>query len=181
MADTTLTSRGKALRWLTNHRGITESPPGSNRDNRADGITAAQQRCAGGGTWLVGLAWCGVWCFNALHAAGVHGLGSWMASVSQIEQKARAKTGPFRGWYSAGAINWKNVLRGDLVVLFGEGVHVATIRDASWRYRALGYIVTDEGNTSSGDGGSQSNGGGSFRRKRRLSDIHGIALVNYPG
>jgi hypothetical protein len=177
----TLTPRGKALRWLTEHRGLTENPPGSNTDDRKDGIAAAQDRCAGGGTWLRRKPWCGAWCFNALHAAGVLHLGSWMASVSEVERRARAKTDCFRGWLSAGSINWKLVLRGDLVVLFGEGVHIATIRDCSWRVRLRGYIVTDEGNTSPGDGGSQANGGGSFCRKRRLSDIHGIALVNYPG
>lgn len=177
----TLTPRGKTLHWHSQHEGITESPPGSNRDNRADGITHAQKTCADGGTWLVGLAWCGVWAFMGLRAAGVNGLGSWMASVSAIEQKARAKAGPFRGWLSAGSINWKLVFRGDLVVMFGEGVHVETIRSCAWVYRVRGLIVTNGGNTGADDGGSQSNGGGAFRRKRRISDIHGVALVNFPG
>jgi hypothetical protein len=41
-------------------------------------------------------------------------------------------------------------------------------------------VVTEEGNTSSGPGGSQDNGGGCFRRVRPLSAVHGFALVNYP-
>jgi hypothetical protein len=42
-------------------------------------------------------------------------------------------------------------------------------------------VVTEGGNTSNGSLGSQSNGGGAFRRERRLGDVHGFARVNYPG
>ena len=70
--------------------------------------------------------------------------------------------------------------RGDAVVLFGQGVHVGTLRSAAWAYRKLGLIVTDEGNTSSGNAGSQDNGGGSYRRLRRISDVRGFALVDFP-
>ena len=65
-----LTPRGRAMRWLTNHRNIKADPPGSNCDNREDGIRAAQRRCAGGGSWLYHAPWCGVWAFNALLAGG---------------------------------------------------------------------------------------------------------------
>lgn len=52
-----------------------------------------------------------------------------------------------------------------------------------------GVVVADdgvtltviEGNTSSGEAGSQANGGGVFARVRPLADVHGFALVNYPG
>ena len=169
-----LTPRGRALRWLTNHRYITESPAGSNRDSRKDGIRAAQVRCADGGTWLVGQPWCGVWAYNALRAGGVKHLSSRLASVALIEDDARAKRGPFRGWTK----NHRVVFRGDLVVLFGRGVHVGVVRKV---YPNLGLVRTEEGNTSSGNSGSQDNGGGSYPRWRRLSDVHGFALVNYPG
>lgn len=169
----TLTSRGKALRWMSTHRGLTEQPPGSNRDLRAGGISDAQRACAGGGSWLVGQPWCGVWCFAALKAAGVKGISSRMASVALIEDDARKHRGPFRGWTR----DHRKVLRGDLVVLFGPGVHVELVREVRrWR----GQIVTDGGNTSPGNGGSQSNGGGSFRRVRPLSAVHGFALIDYP-
>jgi hypothetical protein len=42
--------------------------------------------------------------------------------VALIEDDARARRGPFRGWTTS----TKGVLRGDLVVLFGRGVHVAS-------------------------------------------------------
>jgi hypothetical protein len=179
-----LTPRGSALRWLTDHRGITEQPAGSNSDTRADGIRSWQIKCADGALWLVGKAWCGVAVFMALRAGGVKGISWRQASVTLIEDDARAQRAPFgRGWISNPAAtgdHWGQVFRGDAVVMFGRGVHVETIRDTSWVYRKLGVIRTVGGNTSSGDDGSQSNGGGLFERYRRVADIHGIALVDYP-
>ncbi len=166
-----LTPRGRALHWMTAHLGITEDPPGSNCDNRVDGIRAAQQLI---GAWVVGAAWCGTWCHAALHAAGVKNLTGRMASVAFIEDDARAKRYCYRGWTT---VKDKQVLRGDLVVLFGRGVHVEMIRKV---FPALGLVLTDGGNTSSGNSGSQSNGGGAFRRWRRIADVHGVALIDYP-
>lgn len=178
-----LTSRGRALRWMTNHRYLTEDPAGSNRDNRRDGITAAQKRL---GDWLVGLAWCGVWVCNAALAAGVKIAKPYRwASVAAIEADAKAKVNGFRGWIARPARfgrHWRNVYRGDAVVMFGPGVHVEMIRDCSWRCRARGFIRTEGGNTSpEGGTGSQSNGGGSYPRRRSIADIHGVALIDFPG
>lgn len=167
-----LTPRGHALRWLTNHRYITEQPAGSNTDRRRDGIRKAQRDCAGGADWLIAQPWCGVWAFNALQAGGVKHLSSRLASVALIEDDARAKRGPFRGWTR----DKRHVLRGDLVVLFGRGVHVEVVRS----FLPGGLIRTEGGNTSSGNAGSQDNGGGSYPRIRHISDVHGFALVDYP-
>jgi hypothetical protein len=169
-----LTPRGRALRRASSTRGITERPAGSNRDDRKDGITAWQRETAAGGSWLIGQPWCGVRCFDVLKHAGVQGLSSRLASVALIEDDARAHRGPFRGW----TLDPGKVLRGDLVVLFGRGVHVGLVREIDVK---RGYVVTDEGNTSAGAGGSQDNGGGTYRRVRPLSAVHGFALVNYPG
>ena len=62
------------MRWLSTHRGITENPPGSNRDHRQDGITNAQTECADGSGWLIGAPWCGIWHFMALKAGKVRGI-----------------------------------------------------------------------------------------------------------
>jgi len=174
-----LTSRGQALRWLTTHRGCTEQPAGSNRDHRHDGITAAQMRLGG---WLVGKAWCGTWHANALRAGGVKGVSWRQASVKMIEDDARARRAPYgHGWVTPREKGWhKRVHRGDAVILFGRGVHVETVRSVSWQYRRLGLIVADGGNTASGNKGSQSNGGGSYRRVRPISAVRGFALVDYP-
>lgn len=170
-----LTVRGKDQRWLSTHRGITEKPAGSNRDDRQDGIAAAQKRL---GAWLVGLPWCGVWAANALLAAGVQGVSYRLASVRLIELDAKAGNAPFRDWRQPG--EWKRVLRGDLAVMFGPGVHVETVRGFK-QHRGQVYVVTEGGNTSGGPGGSQSNGGGSYRRVRPLSNVYGFARVDYPG
>src|SRR4051812_3608732 len=113
-----LTPRGKDQRWLSSHRNLTEQPANSNRDNREDGITAAQKRH---GNWLVGLAWCGPWAANGLLAAGVKGVSYRQASVALIEDDARAGRAPFFDWQPP--LAYRKVLRGDLVVLFGRGVH----------------------------------------------------------
>jgi len=179
-----LTPRGSALRWLTNHRGITEQPAGSNTDNRKDGIRAAQILCAQGGTWLIGLPWCGVWAHAAAHAGGVRPVAPWRwASVAAIEDDARAHVNKLREWVPNQPGDARGrVLRGDLVVMFGRGVHVGVfrewIRDSAGR---ITHVVTDEGNTSSGDVGSQDNGGGAFRRVRPISAVYGFARVNFPG
>ena len=120
--------RDKAMTWLEEHNGITEDPSGSNCDNRSDGIRASQDKCAGG-TWLRNQPWCGVWCFRALLAGDRPGINddggsSWMASVASIEDKARAGSGPFKGWTNDGS----KAKKGDLVILFGRGQHVGTVR-----------------------------------------------------
>lgn len=170
------------LAWLKRHRGLTEQPAGSNRDSRRDGIAAAQRRL---GSWLVGLAWCGVWCAAGLRAAGVNlGSAPWrLAGVANIEDDAKAGRRPFRHWIEPHEAlryrsrhNGQGGLRGSLVVLYGRGVHVETVRYVMPR---LGLVLTDGGNTSSGDAGSQSNGGGAFPRTRRLADVHGFAVIDY--
>lgn len=170
----TLTARGKALRHMSTHRGITEDPHGSNTDHRADGIRTAQLAL---GTWLVGLPWCGVWCAAALRAAGVT-VTYRLASVGLIEEDARAQRAPFWDWQPPN--EWRKVLRGDLVVWFGHGVHVEMVRGFKKQGGQV-YVITDGGNTSSGTSGSQSNGGGSYRRVRLLSSAYGFARVDYPG
>jgi hypothetical protein len=162
--------REKSERWHNAHLGITESPANSNCDSRSDGIRNAQDTCANG-TWLRNQPWCGVWAFMGLYQSGKvkSGTDSWMASVASIEDYAKAGKGPFRGWTTDGA----KAKKGDLVVLFGRGQHVGTVRSVD-----SGYCHTWEGNTSSGSSGSQSNGGGSYKRDRsRSSETYGYALV----
>jgi hypothetical protein len=101
-----------------------------------------------------------------------------LASVAFIEDDARAGRAPFRDWLAPAG--WKGVLRGDLVVWFGRGVHVEMVRGFKQSGGQV-YVLSDGGNTSSGTGGSESNGGGSYRRVRPLSQVHGFARVNYSG
>lgn len=161
--------RDKSAKWHDGHLGITENPADSNCDSRSDGIRTSQDGCANG-TWLRYQPWCGCWAWSGLYAAGKVSKGaSWLASVASIEDYARAGSGPFRGWTTDGSKAGK----GDLVVLFGRGQHVGTVREIT-----SSTCKTWEGNTSSGNSGSQSNGGGSYKRERsRASEVYGYALV----
>lgn len=149
--------------------GTKEHPPGS---NSGPSVTRWQKACAGGGSWLYRQPWCGVFCWNMLDHAGVKDLTSRMASVALIEDDAR--TG--RYCYSAWTTNPGAVHKGDLVVLFGRGVHVELVL-----YVSGGLVHTVGGNTSAGTTGSQSNGGGVYRRARPMSAVRGFALVDFPG
>jgi hypothetical protein len=161
--------RDKSAKWHEGHLGITESPPDSNCDTRSDGIRTSQDGCANG-TWLRNQPWCGCWAWSGLYAAGKVKKGdSWLASVASIEDYAKAGNGPFKGWTTDGS----KAKKGDLVVLFGRGQHVGTVREVT-----SSHCRTWEGNTSSSSGGSQSNGGGSYKRDRsRSSETYGYALV----
>lgn len=166
--------RQAALKHLEARVGYTENPPGSNFDSRPDGIHTAQDATAQGAHWLDRTFWCGEWCYYALEAAGVQGLDSSLASVALIEDNARAGRKCFVGWTN----NKKQVRPGDLVVVGGRGVHVETCRA---KPLSDGSVPTYGGNTSAGVAGSQSNGGGAFKRVRAPSEIYGFALVRYPG
>lgn len=170
-------AREKLAAHFSKRDGYTEQPSGSNFDNRSDGVKAAQRITAGVSMsatagWLDRQPWCGCWAYYALNSVGVTGLGSWMASVAMIEDRARRMISPFVGWTT----NRSKVRVGDLVVIGGRGVHVETVRGIS------GFsTLTWGGNTSSGPGGSQSNGGGAFQRSRSPAEVYGYALVRYPG
>ena len=82
--------------------------------------------------------------------------------ISQLQYTARVVV---LEHYPAEHVVWKHELRPEVV----RSVHPR-----------LGLVRTDGGNTSSGNAGSQDNGGGSYPRWRRISDVHGFALVNFP-
>lgn len=173
------------MRRASTHRGIFEQPAGSNFDERPNdddgrwGIKRAQRAAADGASWLDRTPWCGTWCRFLAAAGKVEHLSSRWASVMLIEDDARAGRGAFRDWRAPS--EWKRVLRGDLVILFGRGVHVEMVRGFKLK-NGIRYVITEGGNTSGqGESGSQSNGGKSARRERPLSDVHGFARVDYPG
>jgi hypothetical protein len=150
--------RNAALGWCKKYLYKTEVPHGSNcipwiPDHFGFGC----------------VAWCGIFCGNALKAAGLKPT-SRIASVYFIEQDAKNKAGPFSGWTT----DYHKAKPGDLVVIGGHGVHVEMVRAV-----ASGGLNTYGGNTSGGTSGSQSNGGGSYPRFRPSTSITGIAQVRY--
>jgi hypothetical protein len=163
-------AREKVMAHMAARVGYTESPSGSNFDSRGDGIHKCQDVTAGG-HWLDRTAWCGSWCQYALTAAGIEP-NSNLASVASIEGMAKNGQYPFRGWTT----NRSQIAKGDLVIVGGYGVHVEMVRGAA---NADGSVPTYGGNTSPGTSGSQSNGGGAFKRVRYASEIRGFALVDF--
>lgn len=158
--------RQQAVQWALAQVGTKERPAGSNGGPKISGW----QEAFGFGR----VPWCGIFVGQALLHAAVKGVTSRIASVSLIEQDAKAHRGPFRGWTTDHAV----VLPGDLVVLFGQGVHVEMVV----RTFDDGSVETVGGNTSEGDG-SQDNGGQVAHRsgttRRKASDVRGFALVRY--
>lgn len=162
-----------ALAWARRWIGKTEDPPGSNRAGW--GLTEWQRAL---GSWLVGQPWCGIFAGTALKNAGVR-ITSRVAAVSLILDDAlNGRNGfdrvIFRRRTGAGSVGAGRP--GDLVGLFGESTHVGTIEK-----RVPGGYQTIEGNTSSGSSGSQSNGGGCFRRTRPDSAVVYIVRPKWGG
>lgn len=157
--------RDKAIVYARTFAGkVREQPAGSN----GGGIITTWESALGFGR----VPWCGIFCAAVLRHTGVRNVTARLAGVALIEEDAKAGRGPFSGWTTS----TRGVRRGDLVVLFGYGVHVGMVD-----YVKNGVVYTVEGNTSSGSAGSQSNGGGVYRRARPLSVVRGFARVDYPG
>jgi len=102
--------------------------------------------------------WCGCFANAACIAGGVPNGAGWIGYTPTIITHAQRGLG---GW------TWHDEGRaGDLVVFDTPGgdpaVHVGIVR----KRLGEGHYLTVEGNTSSGPGGSQSNGGGVFNRDR---------------
>lgn len=138
--------------------GYTESPPGSNSTKF--------------GRWfgLDGYAWCMMavqYWFDRAGAASL--LPRKTASCTELAEAAK----------KAGLWVTRDFRPGDVVMFDWSGKgkiteHVGLVeRAGSW------YVVTIEGNTASGDHGSQSNGGGVFRRKRDLKYVTGAVRPRY--
>lgn len=162
-----------AVKWASRWVGKTESPYGSN--TAPWGLTSWQRAF---GSWLVGAAWCGVFVGTALKNAGVKGINSRVASVALIIEDAIAgRNGWARVIYRrstrAGSVTAGQ--RGDAVGLFSENTHVELID-----HPVPGGYATIGGNTSPAPGsGSESNGGGVYRRFRSYSDVAYIARPRY--
>jgi hypothetical protein len=149
-----------AIAYARKHLGITESPPNSNRGKLID---RWERMCE-----VIAAPWCGCFANACLVAAGFP-TQPWLRYCPWIESRAKSGEG---GW------SWHSMNKarpGDLV-LFGNGIarHVELYG---------GDGVTYGGNTSSGNVGSQDNGGGVFARRRRFTDAtfpaRGVARPPY--
>lgn len=150
------TNRGAyaALTFARKEIGTTESPAGSNWG----GHVKLWIELAG---YSGPVPWCGCFANACVVAGGLPSGAGWIGYTPAIIQHARRGIG---GW------SWHEVGQpGDLALFDTPGgdiaVHVGVVEHPV----AAGQYQTIEGNTSSGVGGSQDNGGGVFRRQRTTS------------
>lgn len=136
----------RAVKFLSDRLGWHEDP---GRPNRAVWLDKWAREV---GEWMVAQPWCGLTIWQAAKAAGVKLTAETMSTVA-IRNHAQAGTGGFKAWHSASAtpqLGW--------VAIYGTGGPEHT-----GMYAGNGMVY--EGNTSSGSGGSQNNGGGLYPRK----------------
>lgn len=154
----------KAARYLLGMAGRTESPPGSN-----DSPFLAQWRKEFPTlAWMKGQPWCGFACIAAWYHGAGKKLPDGVVYTPNIVMWAKAGT-HFK------AIPPTAAKAGDLVVFDwnpGTGAdHVGLALGPA----VGGVIPTVEGNTSATNAGSQSNGGGIFKRSRPVGFIAVVA------
>jgi hypothetical protein len=142
----------RAFNWLLRYEGLTESPAGSNRV-----LFSAWYGMVG--------PWCAMAVTNAYTAVGSKAFqrGRRWAYVPYIITDARAGRN--------GLALTVDPKRGDLVCFdwTRDGVYDHVGLFDRWLTKAAGTFATLEGNTSADDRGSQSNGGGLFRRSRSVN------------
>lgn len=154
----------KAARYLLGYVGQTESPAGSNDAP----FLAAWRAILKTLNWMRGQPWCGFACIAAWNAAGKR-LPDGVVYTPNIVNWARAGT-------SFKAVSASEAKPGDLVVFnFPGGSSVADHVGLALGPAVGGMIPTVEGNTSSSNAGSQSNGGGVFKRSRPVGLIAVVA------
>jgi hypothetical protein len=147
-----------ALKFAAAQLGVTERPPGANWGGKVEQWI----RLAG---YTSPVPWCGCFANAACMAGGIPSGAGWIGYTPAIIAHARNGTG---GW------SWHSTPReGDLVLFDTPGgdpaVHVGMVE----KPMSSTHVDTIEGNTSSGSG-SQSDGGGVFRRERVSSSAFRI-------
>lgn len=154
----------RVLREARRYIGKTEQPASSNR--APWGLSEWIEDRLG---LSYGVPWCGIFVGRCLEVAGVEGLTTRVAAVRFIYEDARAGRNGFEK-----LVPNTEGKPGDAVGLFGLGTHVGLIEK-----RLPNGYQTIEGNTSPGVTGSQSNGGGCYRRFRPFSAVVYVARPNY--
>lgn len=172
-AEKRITVPEKAVRWMEERAGLTESPAGSNRVPRL----MREGKAAGLSTWMSSMGW--PWCayttsLSNLVSGGYYGWYSLIKGksnglyVPEILSDAKAGRNGLR------LVPKAEAKRGDLLVFnFDGGVvdHIGRAR-GPWKN---GSIQTVEANTSfEGKSGSQSDGGALALRTRSWGLIEAV-------
>lgn len=149
----------KVVSLARNEIGTTESPSGSNRQKYA-GIAGVQN----------GLAWCATFCMAMLIKGGLPQTGLLNPSTEDSIRRYR-NAGQAGKTPRVGALAFFNFRANQ-----GRYVsHVGLV--AGWDE---GNIITIDGNTSSGNGGSQDNGGIVAEKRRPLNSVVEYGYPKYP-
>lgn len=157
------TPAAKALAFAKANIGVVEHPANSNRGPKID----QWQRDVD----MLGQPWCGAFVHAALKAAGVKGLSSRMRYTPYILSDAKNGANGLTK-----VVSWADAKPGDVVLFNWDGGvvdHVGLVE----KVLSPTALQTIEGNTSSSTAGSQSNGGGVYRRTR---DRHFVAAIIRP-
>jgi hypothetical protein len=165
--------RARAVAFAASKIGVVEHPAGSNKGPGQDGITAMQNASIG----FDGQPWCQCFVSYAL----------------EVATKGRLKASTYGG-YTVSVVQWAKRRERRL-----STCSLMTAKPGDWcyfnfkpggdpvehvgmflSYDARTHTVTCiEGNTSSGDSGSQDNGGGCFKRTRSANVVPVIVRVPY--
>ncbi len=157
--------RDEIIKLAVSQIGIKESPAGSNRVKYTEWYGMVGPWCA------MFMSWLGV-------KVGLKSfkVGSRWAYCPYIEADAAQGRHGLR-LTSAGSITEDDIVLALFHFGGGEAKHVGIVEDIDIKG---GMVTCIEGNTSSGDAGSQDNGGTVARRTRPLSHVRCFVLVN-PG
>jgi len=149
---------GDVLAYARSKVGVKESPPNSNRGPLID----KWQRACG----FIAGPWCGAFTNACLTAAGFPDQ-EWLRYCPWIEGRAKSGEG---GW------RWTQTPEPGDLVLYGARIaqHVGVVSKVNGQ--VIGDTETIEGNTGSGPGGSQANGGMVAIRHRHKDG----SLGNFP-
>lgn len=120
-----------------------------------------------------GVSWCGCFAGSMVLLAGGH-VNSRVAYTPYIEADARTGTNGFAQF----TMEHARAAKGWLVLYCWNGTNVPEHVGVVESFNPQGPVSV-EGNTSSGDGGSQSNGGCVARRQRSYSNVVGYALPRF--
>lgn len=156
----------RTLAWLRAQIGTSEHPANSNRGPKIDDWQAA--------VGIQGAPWCGALVHAGALAGGVR-LDPAVRYVPAIKGLAQAGRGGYLRW-----VGPREIQPGDSVCFnFDGGVddHVGTCESIDL---VAGTVTCIEGNTSSTERGSQSNGGIVARRTRSLAVVHGAGRPAWP-
>jgi len=164
--------RSRAVRWALGAVGTVEHPPMSNKGPR---VTKWQELCNYPGA---GVPWCQCFCVNSLYF-GSHNridpadIGGYTVSVVNRARRHEIMGGR-DGW---SVVAFSKAKPGDWCYFDFDGTGIEHV--GVFLSQTSDTVTCCEGNTSKGNGASQSNGGGVFVRTRPKHLVAAVVAVPF--